>query len=206
LKSNILKYRTSIKKNDLKKYFIYLEEFMPVYEKLIWNKNYNKLVDKKKQIIQLMKKYNYNELIKKVAIFYDVKDIALIDVAFYPIPYGDNIKAYRIKNLATIGVLMAKEQNLKWLLSATILHEISHTLYFNSKIIKDKRLLVIEAFATSIGAGWGYSKFTGKADTNLSWYNNKEYDDLAKKIYPKIDIYLDGAKKMDKEFIKLIIP
>jgi len=159
-------------KKELQRYFIYLNKLMPRYEKSIWIKEYDKLVKRKNTIIKLMDKYNYDDLIKKVAHFYDVdiKKIDKIDVAFYPISYGNNINAYRIKNLETIGVLVNKKQNLKWLLSATILHEISHTLYFHSKMAKknfnfknkSKKSNVVESMATAIGAGWGYKQITGK--------------------------------------------
>ena len=211
--NNILKYPTSIKKNSLKKYFIYLKKILPIYEKLIWNKDYKKLVYKKNEITKLMKKYNYNDIIKSVALFYDVdiKKIGIIDVALYPISYGNNVNAYRIKNLETIGVLVNKKQNLRWLLSATILHEISHTFYFNSKIVKrdfniknkKKKLLLIEGFATSIGAGWGYKKLTGKL-SNSKWYNNKQYDKFAKTIFIDVEYYLNKNRKLDKNLIKRV--
>ena len=210
----ILKYRTSIKKNEIKKYFSYFKKILPVYEKLIWNKEYKKLVYKKEKIIKLMKKYDFDNMIQKIAIFYGVsiKNIGIIDVAFYPISYGNNINAYRIKNLETIGVLVNKKQNLKWLMSATILHEISHTIYFKSDIVKEnlyiknkkKNILLVEGFATSIGAGWGYSKFNKKAVKKISWYNNKKYDRFAKKIYPNIKTYLDNNKQLDKKFIRYV--
>ncbi len=211
LEFRIASYRTGLKRSDLKRYFNYLYKIMPIYEKIIWDKDYKKLVQKKEQIVKLMDKYNFDNLIKKVAIFYDVdiNDIGNIDVAFYPISKGNNINAYRIKNLETIGVLVNKKQNLKWLLTATVLHEISHTIYFKSKIVKKnfniknkkKRLNIIEGFATTIGAGWGYKQLTGKL-INIKWYNNKAYDKFAKTIYKDIEKYLNNNKKLDKRLIK----
>ena len=114
-----------------------------------------------------------------------------------------------MKNLETVGVLVNRKQNLRWLMSATILREISHTIYFKSQILnksfnikeKKKKLLIIEGFATAVGAGWGYNKLTSKDPKKLIWYNNKSYDRFAKKIYPKLKIYLDKNKKIDKKFI-----
>jgi len=213
-KMNILKYKTSIKKSTMKKYFSYLKKLMPLYENLIWNKDYNKLVKMKNKIKNLMKKTNYDDLIRQTAIFYGVQidKIGIINIAFYPIPYGNNIKAYRIKNLETIGILISKKQNIIWLTSATILHEISHTIYFKSKIVnknfnfknKKRKLLVIEGFATAIGAGWGYNRLTSKNSIYKQWYNNKDYDKVAKKIYPKLKIYLDNNRTIDSDLIKYI--
>lgn len=213
LESRISAYSTSMKKMELEKYFIILKKLMPKYEQSIWLNDYNKLVSKKNKLLKLMNKHNYDSLIKKIAHFYgaDIKKIDKIDVALYPISYGNNINAYRIKNLETIGVLVNKNQNLKWLLSAIILHEISHTLYFNSRIVKknfsfkDKRqkLNIIEGMATSIGAGWGYQQISGKV-TRTAWYNNKNYDKLARIIYPRLKVYLDSNKQMDKDFIKYV--
>ena len=41
-RKKILSYRSSIDKKSLSRYFVYLERLMPIYEKLIWNKNYKK--------------------------------------------------------------------------------------------------------------------------------------------------------------------
>lgn len=213
LKTKIFAYKTSMKKNELEKYFHYLNQLLPKYEKSIWVKEYDKLISKKNEIMQLMNKHNYDRLIQKVAHFYhvDSEKMDKIDIAFYPIPSGDNVNAYRIKNLETVGVLVNKNQNLQWLLSATILHEISHTIYSKSQIVKQnfniknrhKRSNIVESMATSIGAGWGYEQISGKLAT-IKWYNNKTYDKLAKIIYPTLKIYLDNDKKLDKNLIKYV--
>ncbi len=211
-KENMLSFRTSLGKKYFIKYFKYLSQLLPRYEKLIWNKTYKKIKYKKIKLEKIMKNANFNKLILKVASFYGVKekDIELINIAFYPISYGNNINAYSIKNIETIGIFVNKRQSLGWLLGATILHEISHTIYRKSKIIqnnflniknKKRNITFNEVFATAIGAGWGYNKITNK-NAIKPWYNNKSYDKFAKKIYPKLKIYLDNDKMIDKEFIK----
>ena len=109
-------------------------------------------------------------------------------------------------------MLVNKNNSLKWLLSATIMHEISHSIYFKSEIIKNnfdikdkkKNLLLLEGMATSIGAGWTYKMINKKVNKSLSWYNNKKYDAMAKQIYPMMDKYLSNEKKIDNEFITFI--
>ncbi len=213
-KRNILKYKTSLGKINFKKYFIYLSKLMPRYEKLIWNKTYKKIKYRKKKLEKIMKDSNFNDLIIKVASFYGVKkdDIKKMDIAFYPISYGNRINAYSIKHIETIGIFVNQRQSLSWLLSATILHEISHSIYRQSNImqnnflnIKDKQrnTTINEVFATAIGAGWGYNKITNK-NAIKPWYNNKTYDKYSKIIYPKLKIYLDNDKIIDDEFIKYI--
>ncbi len=213
-KSNILRYKTTLKQKDLNKYFKYLFKLLPRYEKIIWNKTYKKIHYKKKKLEKMMKDSSFNDLIIQVALFYGVKkkDIPQMDIAFYPISYGNNINAYSIKHIETIGIFPNKPQSLSWLLSATILHEISHTIYRNSKIIKnnflniknkERNTTINEVFATAMGAGWGYNKITNKI-AKKPWYNNKTYDKYAKKIYPKLKRYLDNDKIIDKAFILYI--
>lgn len=211
LEIKILKYRTSMKRSDLKEYFQLLRQLLPKYEKIIWNKTYSKLVDTKKKLTALMIKYNYDNIIKKVIKFYGINEhkVSVFEIGLYPISSGNNINAYRIKNIETVGVLVNKNQNLHWLLTATILHEISHTIYFNSKLVKnnfslkdkqDKQIL-IEGFATVIGAGWGYKQLTGKLYKG-KWYNNNNYDKFAKTIFTDVEYYLNHNMTMDKQLIK----
>ena len=58
--------------------------------------------------------------------------------------------------------------------------------------------------ATAIGAGWTYKKLNKKINKKLSWYNNKKYDEMAKKIYKNVDYYLSNNKKIDKQFIDFV--
>ncbi len=213
-KESILKFKTTINRKQVKKYFKYLAKLMPIYEKLIWNKTYRKVKYRKQKLQKIMNNVKFDKLILKVASFYGVKrkDIPMMHIAFYPISYGNNINAYSIKNIETIGIFPNKPQSLTWLLSATILHEIAHTIYRKSKLVKQNILniknkktktTINEVLATSIGAGWGYNKITNKY-ANKSWYNNKIYNDVAKDIYPKLKRYIDTNKKIDKKLIKYI--
>ncbi|MCK5294949.1 MAG: hypothetical protein KAJ49_09870 [Arcobacteraceae bacterium] len=210
----ITSYRTSLKEQDIKRYFDYLKKYTPIYEKLIWDKSYKTLQKRKIKLNHLIQKHNYDKLIRKIAKFYKIPqdEIGLFNIALYPIPFGNNINAYRIKNIETVGVLVNKNQNLKWLLTATILHEISHTLYFKSNYIKENfikyetkkdKTTYQEIFATAIGAGWGYNKITNKI-SSTPWYNNKQYNRVSRKIYPKIKKYLDNNKTIDNDFVYFI--
>lgn len=213
-KNHIFKYRASINKKILNDYFGYIEKYKKSYEKIIWNKNLKKLQRVREKLKLLIQKHNLDQMIKQIAKFYKIPldQIGEFNLALYSIPLGKNINAYRIKNLETIGVLTHKKQNLNWLLTATILHEVSHTLYFKSDFIKkhfmnnqtnSQKTLFQEVFATAIGAGWGYENITGKT-TLTPWYNNKHYDNLSRKIFSKLKEYLDSSKQIDKEFISFM--
>lgn len=214
LQLKINNYRSSMKKREIERYFEILSELLPQYEKRIWNKSYQKLLNTKEQLLALMTKNNYNDMIETIASFYgvDLAKAGVFDVALYPINSGNNINAYRIKNVETIGVLTHKEQNLKWLLNATILHEISHTLYFKSELVKkyfvsfnkSEKLLITEGLATAIGAGWGYERMTGTLLSNIKWYNNSSYDRYAKILYPYISEYFANNKTLDTKMVKVI--
>ncbi len=209
-RGSIYKYKTTLTKAEIKKYFKYLEKLLFRYEKLIWNKTYKKLLFLKKELKNVMIKENFNSLIVKVANFYGVKvkDLDMIDVAFYPISYGQQINAYSIKNTETIGIFTNEKQSYNWILTAIILHEIAHTIYAKSEFVKNNFLklnnetretTINEILATVVGAGWGYKQLS-KEYAHKPWYSNRIYDRGAKKLYPKIIKYFNSNKKIDKEF------
>jgi hypothetical protein len=161
-----------------------------------------------------MKDKHFNKLVDQILYFYGVKakDVGVMNIAFYPISYGHRINAYSIGNVETIGIFVGRGQNLNWMLSATILHELEHTIYRKSKFvkkhflsIKDKKLnrTINEVFATAIGAGWGYKKLTNRYPTR-HWYANKVYDTNAKKLYPIVSKYLNNGKRIDNDIVKFI--
>lgn len=212
--TDMLAYKTSLNKQVLKSYFKSLKRLEKIYTKLIWDKEYKKLKYKKHQLEKIIKKSNYKNLILKIAKFYGVKkqNLKTMQIALYPLSKASNFRAFSIKNIETIGLYPHKRQNLKWLLTATVLHEISHTIYFKSDIVrksfniknKKDRLKIIESFATAIGAGWGYEKLSGKVLYKFPWYNNKTYDKLSKRLFVKIKPYLDNNKTIDKNIITYI--
>ena len=210
----IKSFEVGIGKPALKKYFIYLNKLYPRFEKILWKKTYKGVLYRKNKLKKLMKMKKFNDMIERVLEFYDVKksEIGVMDVAFYPISYGSNINSYSMGNIESIGIFVGRSQNLNWMLSATILHELAHSIYRKSKFvqnnflnIKDKKRnrTINEVFATAIGAGWGYNKLTNKYPLRL-WYNNKVYDKYAKEIYPKIKEYIDNDKVIDKKFATYI--
>ena len=208
--NSIKSYKVGIGKKDLNKYFSYLHKLYPRFEKIIWNKTYKSLLYKKSKLKKLMKSKHFETKLHKVLKFYGVKksDIGVMDIAFYPISYGNNINAYSIGNIESIGMFVGRSQDLTWLLSATILHELSHSIYRKSKFVqrnfanlkdKKRKRTINEVLATAIGAGWGYHSFTNKYPVRL-WYNNKIYDKFGKLVYPKVKYYIDNDKVIDKEF------
>ncbi len=157
-----------------------------------------------------METKQFNLKIEKVLNFYGVKkvDMGVMDIAFYPISYGNNINAYSMGNIESIGIFVGRSQDLIWMLSATILHELAHSIYRKSKFvqknflnIKDKKRnrTINEVMATAIGAGWGYNILTNKYPVKL-WYNNKDYDKYGKMVYPTVKDYINNNKLIDEEF------
>lgn len=210
LENSIKGYDVGIGKKNLNKYFEYLHKLYPRFEKVIWDKSYKSLLYRKQKLEKLMKSKHFDAKIKKVLKFYGVtkENMGIMDIAFYPISYGNNINAYSIGNIQSIGLFVGRSQNLTWLLSATILHELSHSIYRKSKFVqknfsnirdKKRKRTINEVLATAIGAGWGYHSLTNKYPVRL-WYNNKNYDKFGKIVYPKVKYYIDNDKVIDKEF------
>lgn len=208
---HMMSYKSDLKRYELEHYFSTLSGLAPVYDQLIWQEQYNALIDKKHKLEKIMEDTDYDGLIKSIAKFYNIDEnnIDPMDIALYPLPRKSGYKAFSIKTIESIGLDAKRRTNLKWLLSATILHEISHTIYYKSSLVekhfiknqsKILKNLYTETFATAIGAGWGYEKLSGKI-TYIPWYNNKDYDKNAKKIFPMIKKYLEKGKTMDKNLI-----
>lgn len=206
----IKSFEVGIGQVSLNKYFRYLNKLYPRFETVLWNKTYKGLIYRKNKLEKIMKTKEFDLKIKKVLNFYDVKEneIGVMDIAFYPISYGSNINAYSMGNIESIGIFVGRSQDLIWILSSTILHELAHSIYRKSKFvkknflnIKDKKRnrTINEVMATAIGAGWGYNSLTDKYPVKL-WYNNKKYDKFGKIIYPKVKEYIDNNKVIDKEF------
>jgi len=206
----IKSFEVGIGQEKLKKYFIYLNKLYPRFEKILWNKTYKGLIYRKNKLEKIMKRKQFDLIIKKLLKFYDVKkeEMGVMDIAFYPISYGRNINAYSMGNIESIGIFVGKSQDLIWILSATILHELAHSIYRKSKFvqknflnIKDKKRnrTINEVMATAIGAGWGYNSLTNKYPLKL-WYNNKVYDKFGKIVYPKVKEYINNDKVIDEEF------
>ena len=214
LKNKIKNHNVSIGDKELKRYLNYLSKLYPRFEKILWKKTHRGVLYRKNKLQKMMKDKHFDSMVNQILTFYNVKakDVGIMDVAFYPISYGSRINAYSMGNIETIGIFVGRGQNLNWMLSATILHELEHTIYRKSKFVKEnflnikdkkKNRIINEVFATAIGAGWGYKKLTNKYPTR-NWYANKIYNKYAKLIYPKVKDYLDNGKKIDKEFVKYI--
>ncbi len=221
LKKISISYRNSVDEGSVNTYFEMLKYFLPIYEELIWNSNEQKLKLKGEEIKKAMDSADYDQLIVKAANFYGVKknNIDKIYLALYPIPDGDKTLAFMLGNVESIGVLVNKpKSNITWLLSATIFHEIAHTIYDknkeqimsyfqNNKHASTQKVKNIfnESTATAIGAGWAFYEVSGGLHSNGKWYNNEEYDTFAKKIYPLVTKYISEKKSIDQSFIDSIV-
>ena len=221
LREMVFMHKTAIDKDKLREYFKLLKYFLPIYDELIWKKNYKKLISKAADIKELMIKSKYDLLIKRAARFYGLKStqIETIYLSLYPIPSGNNTLAFMLGDVESIGVLTNKKKsNVMWLLSATVFHEIVHVFYdkqkkkiasyfknYKRKSTKKVEKIFNESMATSIGAGWAFYKVSNGLVANGAWYNNKEYNRFAKIIYPTVSEYLDNNKTMDREFFSKII-
>lgn len=216
------RYKSRINKQLLQNYFLFLKEFLPLYEELIWNKNFEKLQDSKHKIEELLKQINIKEVISTISTFYGLQssDIRSLYVNLYPLPNAKNFQALRIENSAPVGIIIReKPLNFKWFLSSVVLHEYCHELFavkksqfklmaeeINPAISHDKAFMRIfdESLQTAVSAGYIYNKFSKKLFRG-PWYNNGTYDLIAKSIYLELDTYLQQKKPLDRAFMAKIL-
>jgi hypothetical protein len=74
-------------------------------------------------------------------------------------------------------------------------------LYKNHFVKYKEQSTFNESIATSFGAGWAFHEMTG-LQSNGSWYNNRVYDEMAKKVYPMLSSYVNKSKEIDNEFVR----
>lgn len=210
----IRSYDVGIERKKLHRYFAYLRKLYPRFEKILWKKTHRGLEYRKEKLEKLIDAKDFDTTIRKVMHFYGVtqKDIGVMDIAFYPISYGNNINAYSIGNIESIGIFVGRSQNLIWMLTATILHELGHSIYAKSSVVKEnflniedkkRKRTINEVLATAVGAGWGYNSLTGKYAVK-AWYNNRTYDKFGKIVYPKLKEYITNERTIDAEFVAYI--
>lgn len=199
-----------------------LKTLEPVYHRLIWTPNLSQLKRDQARLDTMIKKSETEKLISLQAKFYRAtwEPSDAFTMMLIPIPVKKaSTHATVIGNTGLVQIL--KEENDLAGRYGVMMHEIGHSLYasetpefqqqlanwfLQSKVPTAKIAYqnMEEVLSTITGNGWAYERASGHEDAS-EWYNNKEFNELSKALYPLAKTYLDAGKEIDKSFVDTAI-
>jgi len=202
--------------------FNLLEQFLIIYEKLIWDDNFVELTKYTGQLMALAEKVDLELLYNKAAAFYGAtwpKNQAFY-VSFWPIPLKKgSSNAESLGTIESMGILFnANDDEGKF---GVLFHELSHSLYkaqsfklkqeienffmeHPSPYSKIAYRFFNEALATTLGNGIAFEEAAGHLDQG-SWYNNRYIHGFGKALYPETKKYFLQSKTMDQHFFEMAV-
>lgn len=194
-----------------------MQDFVPLYNELIYNPNKEKFEKQLAEITKYAAENNIQEHFSTGLLFYNSSwDNAIpFEIAFYPLPDSNGFTAQAFCN-NFISAIQTDQLSYKDLFSV-MMHETFHIIYDEQSLGVKKAIdsyfkenkskcsnyayqLMNEALATALGNGYVYEKLDGKLDSG-DWYNKKYINLMAKQIYPLVKEYIHEKKSMDKNFI-----
>jgi hypothetical protein len=201
-----------------------LNDFTPVYDKLVYQPNktaFEKQLREIKALLVSHKVANVAGDFELASAFYRSPwdpSIPFIFV-FYPLPNSERFTATAFANIA-LSAIPTSMTSFTGILSV-MLHEASHILYDeqpasfkselegwfenNSSIYSHYAEAILnESLATAVGNGYFYARLNGSLNTR-PWYGWKYYDEMARQMYPTVKQYLDDRKPIDREFVERYI-
>jgi hypothetical protein len=201
-----------------------LKNLEPIYDKLIWNQAYPKLLIYQKNFEALSKKHNIQEMFLVAKKFYRSdwpEDISFL-VSFYPIPLKNgHSSAEQISHLLTAPVFTEGSGDDYSENFGVFFHEMCHALYESqpeevqnmidqyfllnsSKYAPFAYNFINEALATAWGNGWAQKQVSGKLSPK-QWYNFKYINDFGKSIYPLIEKSIEKKTDFSENFVNEVI-
>jgi hypothetical protein len=195
-----------------------IEEFIPIYDSLIFLPNKEPFENKIKELKLYVQQSNISKFFQRGLSFYQSKwDYTIpVDIAVIPTiaRNGLTARAFLINNAISEVPVSFKENAV---LFSILMHEIYHNIYdgqslalklniqswFHQNSSKNSQyasLLLNEALATSLGNGYVYEELTGVTDST-DWYNDSYINLMAKRMYPLVKEYITQNKSIDKPFI-----
>jgi hypothetical protein len=195
-----------------------LTEFTPVYQELVYKPGKEKFEKQLAEIKNLIASTDMTSYFNVGIKFYDSSwdNTVPFNFVFYPLPNSRGFTATAYSNHAE-SAIPTSLTNYNALLSV-MFHEIFHILHdeqslalkkdiahwINSNPSKRSRyatgLLLHETLATALGNGYVSAKLSGKLNEG-NWYGWKYISQMAKKIYPVVEEYIEKQRPMDKAFI-----
>lgn len=204
--------------DELNRLFEVLEYFNPIYNELIWKKNHKDLLKILEAFKSNSKKWKMDQLFDKASKFYNSSwpEQQSFRISIYPVPKGARLStATSVGAIESMAVIIGDTRAEGHF--GVAFHELCHSLYSAQSIEVQKQWsdwflnnpspyaglayqLINEALATALGNGWAYEKAKGKMDKK-EWYNNKQINDFALALYPKVLEYVNADRSVDKDFI-----
>jgi hypothetical protein len=203
--------------SDLDILILIIQEFTPVYEKIIYDAAKTRFEKQLNDITDLIKRKNIGHLFEQARSFYNSSwDSSLNFIfTFYPLPDAKRFTATAFNNVA-VSALPVSLADYNRLLGV-MLHEVSHILYDEQSLSFKKQmdhwfhanpsrfsqyayLLLNESWATAVGNGFFFEKLSGQPDT-AAWYNWKYNNLMAKQIYSMVKDYLNNNRPIDQRFV-----
>lgn len=228
LKKNLINSRTIddfkvsslgiIPNENLFKLAAILTEFTPVYQELVYQPSKEKFEQQLAEVKNLIASTKMASYLNVGIKFYNSSwdNTVPFNFVFYPLPNSRGFTATVYSNNAE-SAIPTSLTNYNALLSV-MFHEIFHILHdeeslalkkdiaqwINSNPSKSARyatgLLLNESLATALGNGYVSAKLSGKLNEG-NWYNWKYISQMAKKIYPVVEEYIEKQRPLDKAFI-----
>ncbi len=197
-----------------------IEQFLPVYEALIFAPNKTNFTNKVDELSKFVEKSNITTYFETGLKFYNTEwDFSIpFEISIIPSFSGEFTAEAFLNNAVSEVPLNFNHYDI---LFSVLMHEIYHILYdgqslkyklsinkwFNENPSQNSQyayLLLNEALATALGNGYVYEQINKEVDKQ-DWYNVKYINQMAKKMYPLVKEYLNDNKSIDKNFVNKYI-
>jgi hypothetical protein len=194
-----------------------LAELEPLYQKMIWKPSLSSRTLAKKQLIPVFAKFQKLGLLGRVQKFYGSElPSTTLPIYLMPLPGKNGNETDTVVGGLVFAQYHMDQTDNAWE-AGDIVHETSHYFYGSQSQAMQNQLLkwidpqkdpfaalfygvMNEALATAIGDGYAEFLVRGKLNEH-PWYNNLEYDTIAKAVYPMVKNYLETNRTIDQEFI-----
>jgi len=203
--------------SDLNRLVTIIQEFTPVYEKVVYEPAKPVFEQQLKDVDSLVVAKNIPQYFEQARQFYRASWDPTIPflLVFYPYPTSGGFTATAFGNMG-VSALPRSGIDLNGVLTV-MLHESAHILFdeqslefktaihnwFGENPARSSRYaysLLNESWATAVGNGYFREKLVGSLNPG-NWYSWKYISEMAKAMYPYIKEYLDSGKPMDKALI-----
>jgi hypothetical protein len=203
--------------SDLNRLVTIIQEFTPVYEKLVYEPAKPVFDQQLRGIDSLVVAKDIPQYFEQARRFYRASWDPTIPflLVFYPYPKSGGFSATAFGNIA-VSPMPTSGTDLTAMLTV-MLHESSHILFdeeslefktdidnwFRQNPARSSRYaysLLNESWATAVGNGYFREKLVGSMNPG-NWYGRKYISEMAKAMYPFIKEYLDTGKPMDKALV-----
>lgn len=202
--------------------FTALKKLEPLYHRLIWVPNLTQLKKDQARLEHVISKAHTGKLISLQSKFYrskwDTSDA--FTMMLIPVPAKKGATHATVIGDTGLIQMLDNEKDLEGRYGV-MMHEIGHSLYasetpefqkemaswFSESKVPTAKIAYQtweEVLSTITGNGWAYEQAAGHEDQK-EWYNNKEFNDLSKALYPLAKTYLDAGKAIDRSFVETAI-